>query len=540
VPTDRLTIAALRYVALPALGLLLAWLAWRRLDGERLERRLDARASRLVGLAVAVAGVLFVGLLVARYLTWHSHAFDLGLYDQKIWLASTRDSAWAALEQTWRGGVKVAPCGAARYWGICHFQPLYVVYAAAYRVWASPLLLLASQALLVVAGLVPCYLLARARLGSAGAGALVGALYLLYPAVQFNGLVDFRPDHIAIPCLLGAYALADRGRIAASVALAAVPALAKETLMLPLAFFGLYLAIRHRRRMVGGALFAVGLAAFVVVTFEVLAGPGRSEGAFLVGRYFSSGLASLAPALLARKIVYVLMLFGPLAFLPLVDPVGLLPALPALGIALLSSDPTHMSIQSQYTASVVAPAFAALGCAVARLQAWTRRSPSRLLGALLVLALAFSVAQGATPASINFWSASWGRQWHWRQYVPDRQAALDEAARLVPADPDVVVVTQNDVNAARLAHRHYFFPFPNALERADYVLLDTGRRPFVYWVVPRDPAPYEALVARLRASADYRLAYERDGVLLFARTAARRPGPPDLAPAPRLPEDLPR
>lgn len=478
--------------------------------------------------------MVFGGLLVARYETWHSFILDLGSYDQKAWSAATRESVGAMLEQTYRGGVKVAPCGSWRYWGICHFQPLFVVYALAYRVWASPLVLLLSQVLLVASGVIPCYWLARDRLGPT-AGVLTAGLYILHPAVQFNGLVDFRPDHVAIPFLFWAYWLVERGRLPAAITIAAVPALAKESLMLSFAFFGLYLAARTRRLAAGAAVFVAGVAVFVVAEFYLLATPRGPEAAFMINRYFSDAAALVRPELLARKIVYLTQLFGPLGFLSWLDPLALLPAIPSLGVSLLSNEVTHVSIQSQYSASVVAPAFAGLitGVAWCGRRFGARATPVRILGGLVVLSVFFSVASGPTPLSLNFWVERWGRQWHYSQYLPDRQGALDEAAALIPSDPDIMVVSQNDVNSARLAHRHFYFPFPNGLERADFVLLDTRRWPWIYWVPNTER--FGSIVHSLRASPDYRLVFDRDGVLLFARVGPRRPGAPDLSVAPPVP-----
>jgi len=526
-------------VALPLLGAAVAWLIADRLDIVGWERWLGSRAHAIIAGALVAVAVLFTALLAARYLTWHSFILDLGSYDQKAWLIATRSDIGGALAQTYRGGVRLTPCGSMRYWGICHFQPLYVLYGLAYRLWPSPLVLLVSQVLVVASGLIPCYLLGRDRLESAAAGVLAGALYVLHPAVQFNGLLDFRPDHVAIPFLFWAYWLIERDRVVAAIAAAGIPALAKQSLMLTFAFFGLYVAWRRRRVAVGLALCAVGLAAFVVASFYVLAAPGRSEAAFMVDRYFAGG-AFLDPWLLARKVVYAIALFGPLGFLSLGSPMALVPALPSLVVSLAANDANFASITSQYSASVVAPVFAALFVTLPRMaRRLGARAPTlRILAALVILSVFFSVAQGPTPLALGFWIPSWGRQWHYSQYLPDRQAALDEAARSIPTDPDIMVVSQNDVNSARLAHRHFYFPFPNGLERADFVLLDSKRWPWIYWVP--DAERYAELVRQLRESADYRLVFEREGVLLFARVGAHNPGPPDLRVAPPLPSGTPR
>jgi hypothetical protein len=116
---------------------------------------------------------------------------------------------------------------------------------------------------------------------------------------------------------------------------------------------------------------------------------------------------------------------------------------------------------------------------------------------------------------MNFWSRSWGGHWHLSQYLPDRQPVLDRTERLIPTDPGVVVVTQNDVNSSRLAHRYGYYAFPNELERADYVLLDTWRLPFVYWTP--EPGRYAELVRSLRGNPDWRVIFDEEGVLVFRR-----------------------
>ena len=529
----------LRFVVIPGVGAVLAWLAWRRLPARTLERWLGRRGDRVVVALALGAGLVGVTLLGLRYATWHTHVFDLGSYDQKVWVASVQADLTAVVQQTYRGGDRVSPCGATRYWGVCHFQPLYVVYALAYRLWPSPLLLLWSQALLVAWGAIPCYLLARDRLGGT-AGVLAVMVYLLQPAVQFNALLDFRPDHVAIPFFFWAFWLAERNRLGLSLIAAAVPALAKESLIPAFVGFGLYLAVRYRRGLLGAAAATVGLAAFLVIAFGVLAGSGRSEGTFMIGRYFSGGTTILASGLLQRKLFYLISLFGPVAFLAFRDPVALLPALPSLGISLISNDVNHVSIESQYSASVVAPTFVGLLTALASLEARHQQAAIRALGALVVLSLVFSVALGPTPLGLNFWSARWGPHWHLGKYLPDRQGALDEAARLVPRDPDVMVVSQNDVNSSALAHRHYYFAFPAGIDRADYVLIDTGRRPFLYWLAQRDREPYNRIVGQMRQAPEYAIAFERDGVVLFQRIGPSRRGVPDPERLPVRPENLPK
>jgi len=238
----------LRSLLIPGVGAVLAWVVWQHLPARQLERRVAGRAARIaVGLALA-AGLVGVTLLTLRYATWHAHLFDLGSYDQKVWVASVQRDLTGVIAQTYRGGERFSPCGATRYWGICHFQPLYVIYALAYRLWPSPLLLLWSQALLVASGVIPFYLLTRKLLGST-AGVLGVMVYLLHPAVQFNALLDFRPDHVAIPFLFWAFWFAERNRPGLALVAAArgLALLRGRTYALPQDVSDCYLDVcRHR------------------------------------------------------------------------------------------------------------------------------------------------------------------------------------------------------------------------------------------------------------------------------------------------------
>jgi uncharacterized membrane protein len=399
--------------------------------------------------------------------------------------------------------------------------------------------------LLVGSGVIPAFLLTRDRFGSSIAGVLGGGLYLLYPAVQYNGVVDYRPDHLAIPTMLWAYLLAGRGHYLASLGMAALGGLAKETLILNAAFFGLYLIVRYRQRLLGAMAFVGGMAAFYVVTFHLLQFNAVSEGQFMMRRYYpelSAVAAEDTSAVFANmagvtqrlgeehKLLYLHGLFVPLALLPFLAFSELIPAIPSLAISLLSANPNVASIESQYSASVVGPAFAATVGALATLMRgpWVRAGPVPTLGGLVVFNLFVSFGLAPSVLSLNFWNPLWGGRWQEAQYRPDRQTILDQAAPLVPTDPEVMLVTQNDVNSDRLAHRYNFFAFPYGIAQADYVLLDTARQPYVYW--KWDPRRYQALVRDLRADPAYRLIFDRQGVLLFER---REPSAAALGTTPR-------
>ena len=512
-----------RYLLIPGLGLVTALtvVLWAGRKG-RPGRPFAVRSPRACLMALGLLGILlFGGLGAARYLTWHSFVYDLGRYDQKVWLVSTQEDPWAMVEQTWRGGVRETPCGIQRSSGVCHFQPLHLIPALLYQTWASPLLLLALQVLAIVSGMIPLYILACGSLGDRTAGLAICLTYLLFPVVQYNALLEFRPEFVAIPSLLWAFLLAHRRHVVIALALAASAGLMKESLLLAFAGFGLYIWVRDGRRVLGLGACGLGLLGFSLIDFGLLAGANASEGKVLLGKYLAGD--ALATVLRRDKLIFLGTLLGPLAGLPLLSPLPLLAAAPALALLLLSPDLTHPAIHWEYAASAVGPLFVALLDVLPRLPArlGTRVQPIPLLAGLVTLGAFVAFATGPTPLSLNFWSRAEGGHWHYAQYLPDRQAVLNRAEALIPTDPDVVVVTQNDVNSARLAHRHFYHPFPHALDRADYIVLDTQRSPFVY----REPnrKDYEEIVALLRADPAFQTIFDEEGVLVFRRSAPGQP-----------------
>ena len=491
---------------------------------------IDSTRARWTLFVLLAGGMAMMGWMVtARYASWHSFVFDLGSYDQKVWLIAQQSSLSGMWEQTYKDGMAVSPCGINWYWGICHFQPWLLIPGFIYKVWDSPLLLLWLQVLLVVSGLIPVFLLARNSFDSPTAGVLAAVVYLGYPAVQYNGVFDFRPDHVAIPAMLWAYYFAGRGRYIASLAMMGLGSLAKETLILSGAFFGAYLAVRYKQRLMGALTFIFGIGAFYLVMFHLLRFGQISEGQFMIDRFFPSlshfvsGTVALSPIGVIRELVqtrnllYLEALLVPLAFLPLLSLPELIPAIPSLAMSLLSMNPGYASIDSQYSAALVAPAFAAMFVAIARFRRSRRESvaPVPLLAGTAVLSLFVSFGLGPTPLSRNFWNPEWGGRWHLAQYRPDRQQILDRAADFIPANPKVIVVSQNDINSPRLAHRYNFFAFPNALERADYVILDKLREPYVYWMW--NPQQYQAIVGDLLSDPARRVIFNQRGVLVFER-----------------------
>jgi Predicted membrane protein (DUF2079) len=135
------------------------------------ERHLAVTDSVLLGGMIT----LFVGSFV--WLTWLTHArfgtfgFDLGIFDQGVWLLSRFRDPFVTI----RGLPLFGD----------HASYILVLIAPLYWIGANPRLLLLLQVVALAIPAASVYLIGIRRLGSPLAGLSVAAAYLAFPALQW-------------------------------------------------------------------------------------------------------------------------------------------------------------------------------------------------------------------------------------------------------------------------------------------------------------------------------------------------------------------
>ena len=170
---------------------------------------------------------------------------------------------------------------------------------------------------------------------------------------------DFHPVSLACPLLLFAWWFLDQRRLLPFALFAAAALATKEHVGLTVAAMGVWYAIRYREPRTGSAIAVVAgsvalVAALVIVPHFAPAGVSAFES-----RYDS-------PSLDGRDLRYLAALLLPLGLLPLAAPLALLPALPELGLNLLSSTITQTSVKTHYAATAIPALLAATVYGVAR------------------------------------------------------------------------------------------------------------------------------------------------------------------------------
>jgi uncharacterized membrane protein len=429
------------------------------------------RPHRLVWLATALFAVVFAGLAVLRHRAFASGRFDLGNMTQAVWSTAHGD----VLSVTDVHGEQIARLGS-------HFDPILVVLAPLWWLWPSPELLLVVQAAAVALGALPVYWLARAHLDDERAALAVALAYLLYPPVQWLTVSDFHPVALACPLLLFAWWFLDERRLLPFALCATAAMAAKEHVGLAVAGMGAWYAIRYRAPrtglMIAGVAGAVALAAaLVVVPHFAPAGSSAFES-----RYDD-------PTLDGRDVSYVAALLLPLGLLPLAAPLALLPALPELGLNLLSSTITQTSVKTHYAATAIPAFLAATVYGVERIGA---RASYLVAGAALLGAVMLGPV-GRVDVDAG----------------PHEEAAR----RALAAVPDGAPASATNALGAHLSDRRRIFSFP-VLRDAEWVAVDTRRLTFRDSL---DPDRARPALAALRGDPRWRLVFAEDGILVFRR-----------------------
>lgn len=488
---------------------------------------------------VAITTVLLIAMPIVKFLNLHSNFYDLGQYATFLY-GIAFDSSWGDLFST-------------------HAHPIAAPYALIYRLAPSNLtLLLLQSGVVVLSGLLFGAYWRRLALPQPMLGLL---LYLLSFSTWFAALFEFHFEHLIFPIVFGFFLVVetpDRARTRLlAVLLGLLLCLVKEVYPLTACMLGVYLLIGKRWYLAGLALIVLPLGYFLLATKVAI--PAFSHNA-QTGEIWNSAfgyLGNTPPQMLRslildpliplrellaapRKLVFVVGLFGSLAFLSLLRPILLLPSLPALGISVLSHNPNHYYLGHQYTVVIVAVLLVTTAKA---LTAWSRPAQGRWIAAMLVTTVATQIAFGPSPMSRLFWSPN-VFSYNWRAYVPnehDRTLAR-VVDQFIPEDDRLIVSTQNAINSDRISNRRLAFAFPwgtfgatdsvareelTASSRsADYVVLDRTRplslQDDICLYDRMTVCDSQSFLSRFderirRMKQNFEVLYERDGILIARR-----------------------
>ncbi len=462
--------------------------------------------------AIAAYAAAFSALSVLRHRAFQTGRFDLGNMVQAVWSTAHGHP----LQVTGLRGDEISRLAA-------HFDPILAAFAPLWLAWPSPDMLLTVQAVAVAIGALPVYRLARKHLGTERAGLAIALAYLLYPPTQWLTLNEFHPVALACPLLLFAIWFLDEGRLIPFALCGLVAATTKEEIGFVVAGLGLWWALARGRRVEGLAILAAGAAVALIAIEVVVPHFNRAGSSSFFARYSEVGGSPggivhtavtkpwklVTTAVTGRGLGYLARLFLPLGLLALLAPVLLLAAIPELAINLLSAATTQTSIHFHYTAGLIPVLIAATIFGAARLARSRPHRAAPLATGALVLALVSNYALGAIPL--------------WR-YLPGGQQAEAHAADVTRHDriaaralrliPQSAVVSATNTLGAHLSARRRVLSFP-IIQDAAWIAADETSPGYADRLAP---LPTAVQLSWLRRNPEWRLVFERDGILIFHRS----------------------
>ncbi|MBE9182833.1 DUF2079 domain-containing protein [Oculatella sp. LEGE 06141] len=439
--------------------------------------------------------ILFICSSVRHFLLF-STAFDLGIFDQALYLLSQDLPPIPSIR-----GIHILGDHAAWI-----FYPLALLY----KVYPDVHWLFLIQALGLSLAALPLWALVRqAGLNHRAAVTLV-LTYLLYPLVFNVNLFDFHPEVLAPVALLGAVLAARANRIGwFSLAIVFVLSL-KAVLALSVAAMGFWLLVFEQKRVCGAIALIAGMGWFLIAAEWIIPAFSGKEAA-AVGRYDDLGGSPLQiaqnlvlhPAILLTKLFTLANLqYVGLLVLPVLwglSPHHLAPLIGAFPIVFLNlvTDYTgQKDLVHQYSVAVMPFLMLAVLSAMAANAGWLRRQ--RWIVAWSLIAFLSLAKYGKLVSYFSETDSLW---------------ATREAIAAIQTQDGVL--TDNQL-APQVSHRpvvQLLKPkiLKTSLADVRYVLLNLDHP----WSGTAELA--KRAVRQLQTNPEFELSYHRDRVFLFVK-----------------------
>lgn len=451
----------------------------------------------------ALTGIILVSVLILficgslRHALFQSSAFDLGYFDQAIYLIAQGKNPIVS------------------FWGYHflggHADWILYLLALPYKIYPNVHWLFAIQAVALSLGALPTWYIAR-QAGLKETQALaIAAVYLLYPLVFNLNLFDFHPEVMALPAMLGAILAARTCRIRWFCLSILFILGCRDALSLTVAAMGFWLLVFEKKRWYGVIALFTGIAWFLIAT-QIIIPTFRPGGVEAVGRYSYLGNSVfeiiqnlfLQPGLIIGRVFslstfeYLALLTSPVIWgLALQGLTPLVAALPTLIMNLLSNASSQRDLVHQYSLPILPFLLVAVITSLAVGKAWLRKPRSLVLWSLVFfLALAkYGYFGSIYIDSLDTWQAT-------REAVAKvHSGSVLTTAEIVPHLTHRELIKFTDVNSP-----------PTDLAQFDYILLNL-RHPG--WRSNSEFAT--SLLERIKNISEFTLNYQRDDVYLYKK-----------------------
>lgn len=205
-----------------------------------------------VAMLIGAYTLHFARLSVAVHDGYGTPGYDMGIFDQGVWLLSRFHAPF------------VTVMGRNLFGD--HTSFILLLAVPLYWIWPRPQTLLVLQTLLIAGAAIPIYLMGRRTTGSITLATGFAAAYLLNPALQNGNLEQFHPESFLVLSVSVAIyaAFESKGRLLAIAVVASL--LVKEDTALLMVPLGIWVLWRRNRKW--GAWIIAGSIAYAVVATQ--------------------------------------------------------------------------------------------------------------------------------------------------------------------------------------------------------------------------------------------------------------------------------
>ncbi|MBN1899783.1 DUF2079 domain-containing protein [Candidatus Sumerlaeota bacterium] len=323
--------------------------------------------------AICVCSILYLLFLVTVNFLRYKKGYnfhDLFIFENSFWNTLHGHIFWNFYEFGNHLGV--------------HFSPGLFLLVPFYALFPKPHTLLFLQSLAIALAGIPLFLLSLRILKDEASSFLVTLCYWCYAPTLGAAFSGFHETPFVLPFLFATFLALESGNKRLFWVFVIFSLVWRETFSLMFLFWGISLLFRSQMRKTGRHLVLVSFAWMIwsfFIIMPLLRGAPVSSSMIqyrfpkeighsfpeIIQNFFRNPGFFLGFALQKEKVFYLLQLVIPLLFLPLFQPLTLIPILPQLGENLLSSRLFGASLLKHYTVPMIPFIYYALLKAVPRL-----------------------------------------------------------------------------------------------------------------------------------------------------------------------------
>jgi len=477
---------------------------------------MTSKQKSILSFALIVVLVIMITVLALyKYLSFQS-SLDLAVFSQAFWSTLHGKFFWESIDiplykdpSLYKGFFSV------------HMAPILAILLPFFAIYPHPVTLIVANVILHVLAALVLYKLSVHELGSASQSLAFVAIFLLNPLVWYTATYDFHLESfVPLFTLLQFYYLS-RKRYGLAVFSAIALCLSIEAGPTIALLNAIYHLIRLQREKAGISLRAVISTLFITI-FSVawfiyaIRYPGGDILSDAIpplkilnkGNLYGAVEYSLMRILSYDSIIYVLVLFGPLLFLPIRAPLELLPAIPWLLVSVLRG-PLYTAFQSQYSSIIIAQLY------IASIYALKKSGRHNLKGLVVAVLVANLLLNPGIHMFLQTQASVGNEVYKYEAFSDEHIEALKEAISLIPKNASVY--TQGNLlpylyNRLELYTVYDKKPYNF---KPQYILVDTMSQfsGISSWIPWYSEPPVDTL--RRALEDGYHLAYFKEGIYLL-------------------------